>query len=102
MANSGKYTDYNQGNRSYKALYLDILHLNILNKECDVLEIDSVSIFKCPLCENVLLYSFFSDILIKTRMMVKAQINRPECCYIVASSIQAREMDVTYKSVVLI
>ena len=92
----------NQGNRSYKALYLDILHPKDLNKECEISEIDSVSIFTCPLCENVLLHSFFSNFLIKTRMMVRAQINSRECCHTVASSIQAREMDVMYKSVVLI
>jgi len=51
---------------------LDILHLNVLNKECDVLEIDSVSIFTCPLCENVLLYNLFANILIKTRVALNA------------------------------
>jgi len=81
VANNGKVVNYNQWHRSYKALYLDILHLNVLNEEWDVLEIDSVAIFTCPLYENVLLQSFFSNILIKTRMMVNTQINSPEYCY---------------------
>jgi hypothetical protein len=81
VANSGNEANYNQGHRSYKALYLDILHLNVLNNDWDLLEIDSVSIFTCPLCENILLHIFFSNILIKTRMKVKAQINSPEYCH---------------------
>lgn len=101
MANSGKEANYNQEHRSYKALYLDILHLNVLNKDWDVLEIDSVSIFTCPLCENVLLHSFFSNSLIKIRMTVKVQINSPEYCHTIGL-IQARKVDVTCKSVVLI